>query len=118
MKDVQEFRSFVYEIVDSLPDAITSQFDNVTIEVAIRPEADHDPSGQGLLGLYEGVSILERGIDYYAAVPDRIIIFYRPHMELDLPEPELRAEIRMTVLHEIGHHLGIGDDRLHEIGWG
>lgn len=115
---LSEFEDVVDEVVASLPDAVTSNFDNVTIEVVTRPTRDQDPSGNGLLGLYEGVSILERGVDYYGFTPDRIFIFYRPHIALGLSDAELRDEIRTTVLHEIGHHLGITDQRLHEIGWG
>jgi predicted Zn-dependent protease with MMP-like domain len=118
MMRLQEFEDTVEEVVISLPESITDRFDNVTIEVAPHPTRDQDPTGDGLLGLYEGVSLLERGIDYYGFTPDRITIFYRPHMALGLSDTELRSEIRTTVLHEIGHHLGISDDRLHEIGWG
>jgi predicted Zn-dependent protease with MMP-like domain len=44
-------------------------------------------------------------------------VFYRPHLDLGLSDEELRAETRRTVLHEIAHHLGIDDRRLHELGW-
>ena len=115
---LREFEDVVDEVVASLPESITSRFDNVTIEVVARPTRDQDPTGEALLGLYEGVSILDRGIDYFGFTPDRIFIFYQPHMALELSGAELRAEIRTTVLHEIGHHLGISDERLHEIGWG
>ena len=118
MMRVHEFEATVERVVATLPESIASRLDNVTIEVASRPTRDQDPSGDGLLGLYEGVSLLERGIDYYGFVPDRIIIFYHSHMELGLSDTALRDEIRTTVLHEIGHHLGISDDRLHELGWG
>ncbi|MEN8240041.1 MAG: metallopeptidase family protein [Actinomycetota bacterium] len=116
--NIHAFENIVDEVVRSLPPGITSRFDNVTIEVASRPGPDHDPSGSGLLGIYEGIPLSERGVDYFAAVPDRIIIFYRPHMELGLSGDDLRDEVRTTVLHEIGHHLGISDERLTEIGWG
>jgi len=115
---LREFERIVNDIVDSLPESISSRFDNVTIEVAVRPTREQDATGGGLLGLYDGVSILERGIDYFGFAPDRIFIFYEPHMLLGLSDSELREEIRTTVLHEIGHHLGISDERLHEIGWG
>jgi predicted Zn-dependent protease with MMP-like domain len=118
MMGLREFESVVDEVVASLPDSITERFDNVTIEVALRPTREQDPTGKELLGLYEGISILERGVDYYGFTPDRIIIFYQPHMHLGVSGIELRDEIRTTVLHEIGHHLGISDRRLHEIGWG
>jgi predicted Zn-dependent protease with MMP-like domain len=118
MLGFREFEDVVDEVVASLPGSITSRFDNVTIEVAAHPTRDQDPTGGGLLGLYEGVSILDRGVDYFGFTPDRIMIFYQPHLALGLSEADLRAEIRITVLHEIGHHLGITDERLHEIGWG
>jgi predicted Zn-dependent protease with MMP-like domain len=118
MMGLREFESVVEEVVASLPDSITERFGNVTIEVAVRPTREQDPTGRELLGLYEGISILERGVDYYGFTPDRIIIFYLPHMHLGVSGIELRDEIRITVLHEIGHHLGISDRRLREIGWG
>ena len=118
MMTVRGFSAVVDRIVDSLPESIASQVDNVTIEVAVRPTKDQDPHGEGLLGIYEGISILERGTDYFGFAPDRIVIFYEPHILLGLDDRELRDEIRTTVLHEIGHHLGISDQRLHEIGWG
>ena len=73
--------------------------------------------GDGLLGLYEGVSLLDRGVDYSGYLPDRILVFMEPHLQLKLPRHLLREEIRKTVLHEVAHHLGIDDDRLHELGW-
>jgi predicted Zn-dependent protease with MMP-like domain len=69
------------------------------------------------LGIYEGISLPERSADYWGALPDRIIVFREPHLELGLEKDELEAEIRRTVLHEIAHHLGIDDERLHELGW-
>jgi predicted Zn-dependent protease with MMP-like domain len=51
-------------------------------------------------------------------MPDKITIFRQPHLAMRLPPARLRRQIRRTVLHEIGHHLGISDERLHEIGWG
>ena len=76
---------------------------------------DQDPEGD-LLGLYEGVSLLDRSGDYWGALPDQITIFRLPHLDMGLSDKELEAEIRRTVFHEIGHYLGIEEDRLHEIG--
>ncbi|MFQ5555231.1 MAG: metallopeptidase family protein, partial [Acidimicrobiia bacterium] len=78
-------------------------------------QAEH---GRNLLGLYEGVTKLDRGNDYFAAAPDRISIFRAAHLGDARNAAELEDQIRRTVLHELGHHLGIDDDRLHEIGWG
>ncbi|MGI9585758.1 MAG: metallopeptidase family protein, partial [Acidimicrobiia bacterium] len=68
-------------------------------------------------GLYEGVALPDRGVDYFAVAPDRIIVFAEPHLALGLSPADLRSEIRTTVLHEIGHHMGLSDARLHELGW-
>jgi predicted Zn-dependent protease with MMP-like domain len=112
-----EFERVVDDVFDSLPEWVLDRIDNLAVVVAEHPTRQQDPEGHGLFGLYEGVSLLDRGNDYYAAMPDTITIFRRSHLALGLPDDELRDEIRRTVLHELGHHLGIDDDRLHEIGW-
>jgi len=88
----------------------------------VEPEAasddDLDPGGEGLLGLYVGLPLPERGIDYAGELPDVIYIFRRPHLALNLPPGELRVEIVRTLIHEIAHYFGIDDDHLDDIGWG
>ena len=114
---IDAFEHEVERVLADLPDWVKEQMDNVYVVVEPRPTRSHDPTGEGLLGIYEGVSLHERGVDYYAVAPDRIIVFYEPHMALGLGREELRDEIRVTVLHELGHHLGLSDERLHELGW-
>ncbi len=111
-----DFERAVDDVLDALPDWIVDQIDNLHIEVAEHPSPEQDPHGEGLLGLYEGIPLLERG-DYWGALPDVITIFRQPHLELGLNQVELREEIRRTVLHELAHHLGIDDERLTELGW-
>jgi predicted Zn-dependent protease with MMP-like domain len=111
------FQAVVDEVVDSLPEWVVDRIDNLTIEVAEWPTVDQDPGGAGMLGLYEGVSLLERGNEYYGAVPDTITIFRQPHVDRTTSGAEVRAEVRRTVLHELAHHLGIDDRRLAELGW-
>lgn len=110
----QEFEQLVDEALEHLPDWVVDEIENLVIVVEDRPGPGQDPQ---LLGLYEGVSLAERGIDYSGYLPDKITIFRRPHLELGLSRGLLRHEIRRTVLHEIAHHLGIEEDRLHELGW-
>lgn len=111
-----EFERVVDEVLDSLPQWVLDQVDNLHVEVEERPSAEQDPRGEGLLGVYEGVPLVDRG-DYWGALPDRITIFREPHLALGLDVEGLRAEIRTTVLHELAHHLGIDDERLLELGW-
>lgn len=107
-----DFEGHIDTVLEELPQWVVDEMDNVIVVVEDLPP-DNEP---GLLGLYDGVSKLDR--DFYSGVmPDKITIFRQPHLELGLDELGLRAEIRKTVLHEIAHHLGIDDDRLHELGW-
>jgi predicted Zn-dependent protease with MMP-like domain len=108
-----EFERVVDAALDEIPREILDKIDNLVVVVEDAPAPGQDPD---LLGLYEGVALNERG-DYWGALPDQITVFRRPHLALGLSRNELEAEIRRTVLHEIAHHLGIDDERLHELGW-
>lgn len=112
-----EFESVVDEALESLPEWVVGRVENLHVVVKDRPSREQDPEGAGLLGIYEGVSLLDRGVDYSGFLPDRIVVFMGPHLELGLDRTGLRDEIRRTVLHELAHHLGIDDERLHELGW-
>jgi len=112
-----QFSRAVDDTLAELPEWVVERVDNLVVDIEDWPTAEQDPEGQGLLGIYDGVSLADRGVDYFGFAPDRIVIFYQPHLELGLSDEELRAEIRVTVLHEMAHHLGIDDDRLHELGW-
>ena len=112
-----EFEETVDKVLENLPEWVLNRVDNLLVVVEDRPSSEQDPEGKGLLGIYEGISLLDRGDEYSGFLPDRIVIFVGPHLELGLAEDELRREIRTTVLHEIAHHLGIDDKRLHELGW-
>jgi predicted Zn-dependent protease with MMP-like domain len=112
-----QFAHAVDVTLAELPAWVVERVDNLLVDIEDWPTAEQDPGGQGILGIYEGVSLADRGVDYFGFTPDRIVIFYQPHLELGLSDEELRAEIRVTVLHEMAHHLGIDDSRLHELGW-
>jgi predicted Zn-dependent protease with MMP-like domain len=112
-----DFEQLVDEALDELPSWVAERIDNLVVVVEQRPTAEQDPTGDGLLGLYEGVSLADRGIDYFGVMPDQITIFREAHLALGLDRDALRAEIRTTVLHEVAHHLGIDDQRLHDLGW-
>jgi len=112
-----EFERAVDRVLDELPPWVIDRIDNLVVVVNDRPSPEQDPHNEGILGIYEGVSLHERSADYWGALPDQITIFRQPHLALRLNTPDLAQEIRRTVLHEIAHYLGIEDDRLHELGW-
>jgi predicted Zn-dependent protease with MMP-like domain len=107
-----QFEREVDRVIEALPQWVLDEVENLVVVVEETPSADQGD----VLAVYEGVSLAERG-DYWGSLPDRIVIFYRPHLEMGLTEEELKEEIRRTVLHELGHHLGIDDERLTELGW-
>ena len=115
--NIDEFEATVEGVIEDLPAWVAERMENVYVIVERRPSRQQDPTGDGLLGLYEGVSLDERGVDYFGVAPDRIVVFYEPHVAMGLTDEALRREIRTTVLHELGHHLGMTDERLHELGW-
>lgn len=114
----EQFEAVVHEVMNSLPGWVHDALDN--IDVLVLDEADEtlDPDGEGLLGLYVGLPLPERGIEYAGELPDVIYLFRLPHLDLALPDDELRQEIAKTLIHEIAHYFGIDDDHLDEIGWG
>ncbi|HLE39796.1 MAG TPA: metallopeptidase family protein [Acidimicrobiia bacterium] len=112
-----EFELLVDEALADLPSWVTGAMDNLEVVVEEWPTPEQDPTGSGLLGLYEGVNLHDRASGYSGFLPDRITVFMGPHLELRLPPRRLRAQIRKTVLHEVAHHLGIDDERLGELGY-
>jgi predicted Zn-dependent protease with MMP-like domain len=111
--DRAAFEALVEQALDEIPDEIAAQVHNVIVLVEDDPP-DDDPD---LLGIYDGVSLTERTADH-ADLPDRITIFRNPLLELCETPEELVREVRITVVHEIAHHFGIDDDRLHDLGYG
>ena len=108
----EDFEKVVVLTLEELPEDIAARLDNLVIVVE-----EQDPHDGDLLGLYEGISLPDRGTGYAGVLPDRISIFMDTHLALGLDHTSLSKQIRRTVLHEIAHHLGIDDRRLHELGW-
>jgi predicted Zn-dependent protease with MMP-like domain len=105
------FEELVGEALDTIPEKLARVMSNVVVLVV------DDPPEPGLLGLYTGIPLTERG-DWYAGVlPDRIEIYRNPICEICHTEDEVVTEVQITVVHEIAHHFGISDERLHELGW-
>jgi len=110
----ERFEELVSEALDEVPPELLDLMDNVVVLVEDDPPAD-DPD---LLGVYEGYALTERGWDYGGVLPDRIIIYRNPILRICETEDDVVEEIAITVVHEIAHHFGIDDARLHDLGWG
>lgn len=109
------FRIAVRQALESLPDDIGRHLDNVVVTVEAEPEAG---TVEALFGIYEGIPLTERTSGYGMVAPDRIVIFQGP-LERSFPDRrELVEQIRVTVLHELGHHLGMNEHDLDRIGLG
>ncbi|MFY9330151.1 MAG: metallopeptidase family protein [Candidatus Nanopelagicales bacterium] len=109
-----EFEDLVAAALEAVPIELAQLIDNVVFVV----EADGPPDDPDLLGLYEGIALTERGSSYAGVLPDRITIYRAPTLRMCASRQEVVHEVTITVVHEIAHHFGIDDDRLHELGYG
>jgi predicted Zn-dependent protease with MMP-like domain len=110
----QRFDELVSDALDLIPQELAAAMDNVVVLVEGR-----DPDEPEILGLYRGVALTERDHWYSAgSLPDTITIYREPLLEVCDSEDQVIDEVAITVIHEIAHHFGIDDDRLHELGWG
>lgn len=118
--DTARFEALVARAVESLPEDIQERMENVDIIVADEPTPEQlemlDDENETLLGLYEGVPLTERTYGYGMVMPDKITIFQKTIEERCRSDSQIVASVRRTVLHEIGHHFGISDARLRELG--
>jgi predicted Zn-dependent protease with MMP-like domain len=105
------FEEMVVAALDDLPEDLGRLMRNVAVTV------EHDPGPPGLLGLYQGVPLTSRTSQYAGVLPDRITIYRRAICAISRTEDEVASQVRRTVIHEVGHHFGIDDDRLDELGW-
>ena len=100
------------DALDEIPEDLWQMVDNVAVRVR------EGTATSGLLGLYEGIPLTKRDAGYGGMVmPDQISIFRLPILARCADEAEVVRQVRVTVIHEVAHHFGIGDARLHELGW-
>jgi predicted Zn-dependent protease with MMP-like domain len=111
--DRERFEALVDQALDGIPDELAALVRNVVVLVEDEPPED-EPD---LLGLYEGIALTERWGDPTMQLPDRIFVFRGPLLDMCDSEEELVEEVRITVVHEVAHHFGIDDDRLHDLGY-
>ncbi len=113
------FEQLVADALDSIPERLGRQMQNVAVTVADWPTTEQLAGRRGtLLGLYEGVDLTRRSpLSYGGTLPDHITIFQGPISRLAGDEDDLVRIVATTVIHEVAHHFGISDDRLEELGW-
>jgi len=109
----QEFEVLVANALDQIPAELAGLMDNVVVVI----EEQAPPDDPDLLGLYAGTPLTERDSWYAGSLPDRIIIYRLPTLEICETVDDVVEEVRITVVHEVAHHFGIDDDRLHQLGW-
>lgn len=117
----RQFEKLVEDGLALIPEEIRALMNNVQIVVEDEPgekllEELNVPADETIFGLYQGVPLTERSTAY-SALPDRIIIFRRPLLEEFNDPLDIRREVARTVIHEVAHHFGIGEERLAELGW-
>ena len=105
------FEEMVADALDGLPAELGRLMSNVAVTV------EHAPGPPGLLGLYEGIPLTDRTMNYAGVLPDRITIYRQAICAISRSEQEVADQVRRTVIHEVAHHFGIGDERLRELGW-
>jgi predicted Zn-dependent protease with MMP-like domain len=107
------FEELVSDALDRVPPELAALIDNCVVLVEDEPPAETPD----LLGVYDGTPLTERDQGYTMLLPDRITVFRNPTLAFCASEEEVVAEVHVTVVHEIAHHFGIDDDRLHELGY-
>ena len=110
----ERFEELVGDALDEVPNELLSLMNNVVFLVEDAPP----DGGDDLLGLYEGTALTDRGWDYAGTLPDRITIYRNATLQACDSEQDVVDEVAITVVHEIAHHFGIDDQRLHDLGWG
>ncbi|GAA1029933.1 MULTISPECIES: metallopeptidase family protein [Amycolatopsis] len=107
------FEELVADALDQVPAEFAAAMDNVVVLVE-----EFNEEAPDILGLYHGIALTERTSHYSGALPDRISIYREPILDICDTEDDVVEEVLITVMHELGHHFGIDDERLHELGWG
>ncbi len=109
----ERFEELVSAALDEVPPEFARAMDNVVVLVE-----EFNDEAPDILGLYHGVALTERTSSYGGVLPDRISIYRQPILSMCEDEEEVVEEVLITVVHELGHHFGIDDARLHGLGWG
>lgn len=118
----EEFDQLVVDALASLPIEILNRMDNVAVTVQEWPsraqlDSSRVPPGSTLFGLYQGVPLTQRSSHYGMVVPDRITIFRGPLTRYFATSEAIAEQVRKTVVHEIAHHFGMGEEHIARLGY-
>lgn len=118
----KEFDGIVNRAIRRIPPEIRKHLDNIIISVQRRPTPEiidemEIPDGETLLGIYRGVPLMDRSVEAPPLFPDTIFLYQDPLEEICETIEELEREIEITVAHEIGHALGMSEERLAQLGY-
>jgi predicted Zn-dependent protease with MMP-like domain len=108
-----EFEDLVADVMDAIPEPFASAFE----EVAVTVEERVPPGSRPLYGLYTGVPLTEGPLPS-GMLPAHIAIYMHPLLDHFHTHADVAEQVRITVLHELAHHLGFGEDRLEDLGYG
>jgi predicted Zn-dependent protease with MMP-like domain len=108
--DIETFEAMVADALATIPADLRGEMENVAIII------DGESPPGPLFGLYQGIPLTSRGT-YGGASPDRITLFLATICRSANTTEELSRRIRVTLLHEVGHHFGLSEGRLRELGW-
>ncbi|OPY74694.1 MAG: Possibl zinc metallo-peptidase [Syntrophorhabdus sp. PtaU1.Bin050] len=119
----KDFDRIVEQAIGRIPPEIREHLNNLAISVRRRPSRKMLkemglPEGEPLLGLYQGVSLIERSITSPPLFPDTILLFQEPLQEMCETFEELEEEVEITIVHEVAHFIGLSEERLEELGYG
>ena len=109
---LKRFEELVSDALDQVPPKFAQAMDNVVVLVE-----EHNEEEPTILGLYHGIALTERNSDYGGVLPDRISIYRQPICAICATDDDVVRQVTITVVHEVGHHFGIDDARLTELGW-
>ncbi|MDQ1573720.1 MAG: hypothetical protein QOH44_1279 [Actinomycetota bacterium] len=112
--DAAEFERLVVAELDLLPDDMIDGIENVGFVTQDRP----DDGSMRLLGLYTGIDLTRRGQYGHGELPDRIVVYREPLLRISRDLEDLKTNIHVTLVHEIGHYYGLDDEELENLGWG
>lgn len=118
----EAFEAVVEDALRSIPEGFHRYFEQVVVDIEDMPDEDvcddlglDDP--RGLLGLYQGVPLTERSVEAVSHLPERIIIYRRNIERMCRTRRQMVEQIRKTVLHEVGHHFGLTEQHLRDLGY-